>query len=239
MTRQRVFWQSEFKNSDQPYMIDGAVVRYVPSVAGIYYEHHIIADNICIFEKSEQRFFGLPVGEKVTFTLDAKDAGLFSFLEIRFMKRGVPLWQSFAERNDKSVSFVVPDYDSFRVRVRVRGNGSTQLLSVTARVTSLSGLIMAGDRQLTENLAVEEVDGTADRLLVSYSETLHYLTAEFSTADKPQLHFVTITATISAIDEEKMIEIIKQTGFRQLQAYHLPSSVLQKLAEFATITIIE
>ncbi|MDR0297304.1 MAG: hypothetical protein LBI11_01400 [Streptococcaceae bacterium] len=129
-------WVSEFVKSDDLYMIDGARVRY-PQTGGILYEHHLIADDMCVIEKAGlTHFYGLTAGQKAQFQLLSADDGLFSFLEIRFEKKRTFVAQ-FYELTEKTVTFVVPEHDAFTVRVRVRGDGSTFLKAVVAKTIEI------------------------------------------------------------------------------------------------------
>ncbi|MDR0199491.1 MAG: hypothetical protein LBI43_02820 [Streptococcaceae bacterium] len=125
------YWETDFKRSDPLYLLDGAIVRYPE--AGILYEHHLIRDNMCIIELPQARFYGLPVGEKMTVTLASEDDGLWSFPEVKFFKAYKAI-ASFYDLEKKSTTFTVPAYDDFLVRIHVRGNGTTHLKSVLADV---------------------------------------------------------------------------------------------------------
>lgn len=235
----RVFWSSSFKNSDQLYMLDGAIVKYNPTVQGVYYEHHLIRDNMCIFEKPMDQFYGLPVGETVEFMLEAEDDGLFSFLEIRFIKHGSLIFKNFSSTDSKLVQCVVPDYDDFKVRVHIRGEGSTRLLNVTARVLSLKGFIFTGDKQLSSLIGVKEVIGDGKELLVTFSNGLSYMRAEFFTFNKPQVHFASINGDY---DDQIILNYLHQNPLRRLEMFQVPQTILKTLSnsdEYDIIKIIE
>ncbi|GFH40945.1 hypothetical protein Hs20B_13430 [Lactococcus insecticola] len=113
-------------------MLDAAVVRYDEN-PGIYYQHGLIRDGFIIIEKNGTDFLGLPNGRKVTFSIESIDEGLRPYLTILFEKDGNR--QEFSDGTQKSLSFTVPDYDKFTVRVRMAGSGATRLIAVSANLT--------------------------------------------------------------------------------------------------------
>ncbi|MDR2975948.1 MAG: hypothetical protein LBV19_01365 [Streptococcaceae bacterium] len=231
---QRVYWQQDFVKSDQLYLLDGARVRY-DEQPGILYEHRMLRDNLPILEKPRAQFQNLPVGETISFTLNSEDSGLFSFLEVRFFKRQ-KLTASFAAAEQKTLQFVIPDYDDLTVRIRVRGSGSTRLFSVKARVTSLDGLIYAGDRALSENIGLLEIIGDDEKMCVSFSKDLHYLAAEFFRETKPQLHFASLDGSF---DPKIVTEFILQQAPKELLLFQAPADILSILSQHFPLTIIE
>ncbi|GAB2024147.1 hypothetical protein OfM1_02170 [Lactovum odontotermitis] len=231
---QRVYWRQNFVKSEQLYLLDGARVIY-DEQPGILYEHWMIRDNMPILVKPQAQFQNLPIGETVEFTLDTKDDGLFSFLEIRFFKQ-MSLVASFAETKQKSVKFVVPEYDDLTVRIRVRGAGSTRLLSVTARVTSLDCLLYAGDQALSETTGLLEISGSGETLLVSFSKKQRYLAAEFFNETKPQVHFASLDGTF---DADIITKFLRQKEQKCLKVFQAPADILSNLSAYKTITILE
>lgn len=232
---QRVYWRQNFVKSDQLYLLDGARVLY-DEQPGILYEHRMIRENMPILVKPQAQFQNLPIGESVEFTLNSEDDGLFSFLEIRFFKK-MSLVASFAQTKQKSVKFVVPEYDDLTVRIRVRGAGTTRLMSVTARVTSLDGLLYAGDQALSENIGLLEINGSGgETLLVSFSKNQHYLAAEFFNETKPQVHFASLDGTF---DADIITRFLRQKPQKCLKIFQAPADILSKLSADKTITILE
>ncbi|GAB2026027.1 hypothetical protein OfM1_21000 [Lactovum odontotermitis] len=110
-------------------LLDGARVR-VDKNEGILYQHGLVKDNFAILELDNQPFFGLMKHRKFQMTIESEDEGLFTFPEIVFIKERKE--ESFADRKSKTIQFEVPDYDDFKVRVRVRGAGKTRIIAVTA-----------------------------------------------------------------------------------------------------------
>jgi hypothetical protein len=110
-------------------LLDGACVR-ADKLPGVLYQHGLVQDNFVIIEWQDLPFFGLMKYRKFKIALESEDAGLFAFPEIIFVKERAE--KSFLDSQSKTLQFEVPDYDDFKVRVRVRGAGQTRLIALTA-----------------------------------------------------------------------------------------------------------
>ncbi|WP_172209443.1 hypothetical protein [Pseudolactococcus hodotermopsidis] len=125
-------WTQPFGRRERFFMLDAAVVRY-DETPGILFQHGMIKDGFIIIEKKGSDFFGLPNGQEVTFELESIDDGLLPYLDLLFEKDGKKV--IFSEATSKTLTFLVPEYDWFTVRIRMTGSGQTRLLSVNAHLT--------------------------------------------------------------------------------------------------------
>ncbi|MDR0299585.1 MAG: hypothetical protein LBI13_05830 [Streptococcaceae bacterium] len=238
MKNQRVFYQREFKKSDQLYLLDGARVIY-DERPGFLYEHLMVRDNMPVLELGRHEFMALPVGESCELSLNSRDNGLFSFIEIQFFTAGEKT-ASFSELQKKSVSFVVPKYDDYLIRVRMRGSGTSHLLSLSAQIVSLDGLIFHGDIALSENVGMKEIAKASDKaskeLLVTFSEDLHYLEAEFFIRGGAQLHFASKN---NKFPTELILDYLLKRSEKTFKIYHGKPELLSRLRENGRMVTIE